>query len=132
MQRIGTELGANRRGNACLRRAGGESECVAERRRPRRRHQAEPLQLLADLPEIRAGVEVVPDEQITERQQDGAGDQEDNPVKNRQAQPDRGGRPAHQASLYPTPMTVSTTGGSPSFRRSVMIVIRTTFVNGSI
>src|SRR5438093_12908578 len=32
---------------------------------------------------------------------------------------------------YPTPGTVSMTGGSPSFRRSIMTVNRTTPVNGS-
>src|SRR5690606_25644024 len=35
-------------------------------------------------------------------------------------------------NLYPTPGTVSITCGSPSFFRSVIIVTRTTLVNGSM
>src|SRR6516162_6243713 len=33
---------------------------------------------------------------------------------------------------YPVPVTVWITGGSPSLRRSLLIVMRTTLVNGSV
>src|SRR5947209_9645253 len=121
--------------------AGGGGKARDERRR-----QVELLQPLAQ----GDAADVMAHQQVADRQQHPAGDQEHGPVEQRQAQPDRGRRtvpaqprqpaagprftrPAlHHFILYPTPITVSTTEGSPSLRRNVMIVIRTTLVNGSM
>src|SRR5262249_17675314 len=68
-----------------------------------------------------------PDQQVADRDQGGAGQQEQPAVQGGQPQPQRG---PHRIR-YPTPGTVSITGGSPSLPRSVITVIRTLLVNGA-
>src|SRR5919197_3234024 len=68
---------------------------------------------------------------IVHRQQAGAGDQEQHPVQQGQLQPHGGAEPAGPHSRYPTPTTVSTSGGGPSLRRRLATVTRTVLVNGS-
>ncbi len=66
-----------------------------------------------------------------------AGDEQSQPAHDQsqaaeeQGQPRADGQPGH-GSRYPAPVTVSTSGGSPSLRRSVMTVTRTTLVSGSM
>ena len=99
VQRVGPELRADRCRHRRLGGAGREPERSAERGRAGGGQHPELLQLAPDLAEVGAGVEVVADEQVAERQEHGAGDQEHHPVEDGQAQPDRGSRPAHHASL---------------------------------
>ena len=99
VQRVAAKLRPDRRCDRHLRGARREPKLGTEGRRTAGRQHPQLLELLADVVEVRARVEVVADQQIAERQQDGAGDQEDDPVEDRQSQPDRGRGPAHQASL---------------------------------
>src|SRR6266511_931181 len=71
------------------------------------------------------------DQGVVHRQQAGAREQEEHPVQQGQLQPHGGAEPAGPQSRYPTPTTVSTSGGRPSLRRRFMTVTRTVLVNGS-
>src|SRR6266511_4730633 len=69
------------------------------------------------------------DEEVHQEYQHDAGEQEQPAVEQGEAHP----QPRWSHGIrYPAPGTVSIGGGSPSLRRSVMMVTRTTWVNGSM
>src|SRR4051794_29652861 len=69
------------------------------------------------------------DEPVADRHEQGGRHSEEERVERRQAEADGSAGDTH--SRYPAPLTVSITGGSPSFRRSVITDMRTVLVNGS-
>src|SRR6185369_7199538 len=80
------------------------------------------------------GVDHLSHQAVRHAEQGPTGDQEQSGEQQRQANTD--GQPGHPAGCvhamrYPTPVTVCTTSGSPSLRRSVITVTRSTLVNGS-
>src|SRR6266540_5507629 len=78
-------------------------------------------------------VEGLAQDDVHDRYQRGAGEEERAGVEQGQTQADRRTPPAacvRHGMRYPAPGTVSMIGGSPSFRRSVMMMKRTTPVNG--
>src|SRR5581483_12370801 len=82
----------------------------------------------ADAADVGGGRRLRGDQQVRDAEQCHAGDQEQAAVDERQ--PGADGQPVH-GIRYPTPGSVSTTGGSPNLRRSLKMVIRTALVNGS-
>src|SRR5450756_293762 len=68
-------------------------------------------------------------QQIAEREEKKAHDEEQQTVRQREAQPQAGATPH---SRYPAPGSVSMGCGSPSFLRSVITVTRTTLLKGSV
>src|SRR5262249_32922439 len=73
-------------------------------------------------------LQALPHQQLRRAEQGHARDQQQSAVEDGEPDPDRG---AAHGTRYPTPGTVSTTGGSPSLRRSLITVTRTMFVKGS-
>src|SRR5215472_3156522 len=91
-------------------------------------------QVLQAAGRARLVVEDLPQEEIYQRDQDRAGKEERSGVEEGESDPDRGAPPAawgDHGMRYPLPWMVSMTGGSPSFRRTIIIVNQTTPVNGS-
>src|SRR6266536_6338129 len=77
-------------------------------------------------------IERVPEVEVHESDDGGAGEEERPRVQQGEPDPDSGLPPPCHGMRYPAPGRVWMTGGSPSFRRSIMIVNRTTPVNGSM
>src|SRR4029450_348917 len=80
-----------------------------------------------------AAGEPLGDQGVGHAQQQHAGEQEQAAVDQRQPGADgQPGEPGWRHGIrYPTPASVTTTGGPPSLRRSLRTVIRTAWVNGS-
>src|SRR5215813_3592323 len=81
------------------------------------------------LPAGRRRTHALLDEHVRHAEKDDARHEEKAAVQQGQADPDR--RPLHRIR-YPTPGLVSMIGGSPSLRRSFIMVTRMTLVNGSV
>src|SRR5262249_46144534 len=71
---------------------------------------------------------VAADDDVADREQDRAGEQENRGVPGGEPQANRR---SHHGIRYPEPVTVSISGGSPSLRRSRARVTRTVLSNGS-
>src|SRR5438128_828281 len=80
-------------------------------------------------------VDDLPKGEIHQRDERHAGEEERPGVEQREPDPDRRRPPAAwggHGMRYPVPGMVSMIGGSPSFRRTIIMVNRTTPVNGSM
>src|SRR5919204_6681166 len=77
-------------------------------------------------------IQRVSEGEIHDSDQGGAGEEERPGIEQREPGPDSGSPPAFHEMRYPAPGMVWITGGSPSLRRSIMMVNRTTPVKGSM